>query len=91
MTQFLINGKDYANGEMSVSQRLDNGKIVVHGQMSLNKYFEEIFTIDTSIYGISGVTVIAEAFGTTDSNVVYEFIATTLQIDKEAFNKRGEK
>lgn len=90
MTNFIINDELYAVGEMSMNQELVNGQIVVNGVMQLDMYIPDIKFIKTDTFGIFGVNVLKESFGTSDKNVIYHFTANSIYIDLETFNSREE-
>lgn len=90
MTNFIINDELYAIGEMSMNQEMVNGQIVVNGILQLDMYIPDIQSIKTDTFGIFGVNVFKESFGTNDKNVIYYFTANSIYIDLETFNSREE-
>lgn len=87
MNQILINDNYKAFGEMSVKQYKSGGSIIVEGILQLNQYFDDIQTIQTDSFLVTGVDVQSEAFGTNDTNIIYTFIAKALNINIKLLNK----
>lgn len=64
-------------GQMTVSlDKTTDGEIICIGNLALHQYIEEIETIESSRYLLTGVDVYKEIFGTNDFNILYEFTLT---------------
>lgn len=82
MANILINGIKPVKGTFSVTQQLDINQdppvLTILGQLSTHRYIEEITEIKTTRYHITGITVVQEAFGSDDFNIIYTFVADKL-------------
>lgn len=53
--------------------RLEDDSILCTGHLAIHEYIEDIETIETHRYKLSGVEVYREIFGSNDFNILYEF------------------
>lgn len=84
MSKITINGNKEILGKLSVSRAADFSTnpitINIGGQLSTHRYVDEITTIETDRYKISGVSVFQESFGSEDFDILYLFTATKLVV-----------
>lgn len=77
MAKVIINNRINANGKISVSRTLNEEKngFIITGVFSSHLYYEDIKTLETSRFKISGIEVYQESFGSDDYDIVYSFVA----------------
>jgi hypothetical protein len=79
MAKIIINGTKEILGKLSIARAADFSKnpveVSVGGQLSTHRYFEEIDSIETDRYKVTGVMVFQENYGSEDFDVVYSFTA----------------
>ena len=82
MAQLIINERFYENGNVSFSRGAneDGTDFIVTGTMSTHLYIDDITSIETPRFKLSGVTVYQENFGSDDYNIHYNFIANRLDV-----------
>lgn len=83
MAQIKINTEIFVNGKCSITRvpdptEIDEFNTSVFGILSTHPYFEEIHTIETERYLLTGVEVQQEDFGSNDYNIKYTFTAEDL-------------
>ena len=84
MADIIVNDKTNIKGKMTISRSLDISKdpvvLTIIGQLETHRYFEEITTLESERYAVTGITVLQESFGSDDFNIVYTFAADSLEI-----------
>lgn len=85
MAQIKINTETFVNGKCSITRISDPTEINEFntrtvGILSTHPYFEDIHTIETERYLLTGVEVQQEDFGSNDYNIKYSFTAEDLII-----------
>ena len=79
MSKILVNGEREVLGKISVARAADYStspvKVMIQGQLSTHRYLEEIDSLETERYKITGVTVYQESYGSEDFDVIYLFTA----------------
>lgn len=79
MAQISVNDEIIVNGKLTVKRYLDEEKnIRIMGSFATHLYFEEINTLTTFRYRIKGVEVVEEIFASDDYDIIYSFIAESL-------------
>lgn len=91
MAYILINNDINTKGNLSIKRSIvldDNGEedIVINGVFTTHYYIEEINTIESLRYKVTGVNVVEENFGSDDVNIVYIFTAKDLTIKNGVSN-----
>lgn len=87
MARLMINDNITVDGKLTVNRTLvenDDGSqsIVVQGALRTKKYIEEIDRIDSPRFSVEGVNVVQESFGSEEEEIVYTFIANSLEIEE---------
>lgn len=87
MASIVINNKITAKGKVSVSRTLNEEKdgFIITGAFSSHLYYEDIKSLETSRFKVSGIEVYQESFGSDDFNINYYFIAKKLTL-KDVMN-----
>lgn len=84
MADLIINGSKFIKGKFSISRILDNTqnppRLILQGQLETHRYFEELNTIESKRYRVSGVNVFQESFGSDDYSIIYVFNASDIAI-----------
>lgn len=85
MAQIKINTETFVNGKCSITRvsdptEVDKFNTRTVGILSTHPYFEDIHTIETERYLLTGVEVQQEDFGSNDYNIKYSFTAEDLII-----------
>lgn len=77
MANIVINNKIYANGNLSVARSLNETKdgFIITGAFASHLYYEDIKSLESNRFKVSGVQVYQESFGSDDYNIIYHFIA----------------
>lgn len=77
MANIIVNNRIKAKGKISVSRALNEDKddFIITGAFSSHLYYEDIKSLETSRFKISGIDVYQETFGSDDYNINYYFIA----------------
>lgn len=86
MAKIIIN--DYeVNGHLSIKRSLipaknkdEEDRIIIEGILSTHLYFEDIKTISSPRYNLTGINVYSEQFGSDDYDIIYSFTAEDLEI-----------
>ena len=83
MAQIKINTEIFVNGKCSITRVsdptvVDEFNTSTVGILSTHPYFEDIHTIETERYLLTGVEVQQEDFGSNDYNIKYTFTAEDL-------------
>lgn len=77
----------FTHGAFSVSMNKIDGVLVIQGTVKSFLYFNEITSLDSERYTITGVNVYAEAFGSDDDFIVSNFTAKDIKV-KELHQSR---
>lgn len=81
MAKISVNDEHLINGRVTVRRYKDeNDNIIIEGSIATHFYIEEINTVETYRYSLTGIDVIEEIFGSDDFDIVYNFIARELQV-----------
>lgn len=77
MARIIINNRYSANGNLSVSRTLNetNDGFIITGIFASHLYYEDIKSLESERFKVSGVNVYQESFGSDDYNILYHFIA----------------
>lgn len=87
MARIIINNRYSANGNLSVSRTLNETKdgFIITGIFASHLYYEDIKSLESERFKVSGVNVYQESFGSDDYNILYYFIADKF-ISKDVMN-----
>ena len=82
MANIIINNRFSANGKLSVDRTLNETKdgFIITGIFASHLYYEDIKSLESSRFKVSGIQVYQESFGSDDSNILYHFIAEKLTL-----------
>lgn len=77
MAKIIINNRVAANGNLSVSRTLNETRdgFVISGIFASHLYYEDIKSLESKRFKVSGIQVYQESFGSDDYNILYHFIA----------------
>ena len=77
MANIIINNRVSANGKLSVDRMLNETKdgFIIAGVFASHLYYEDIKSLESNRFKVSGVQVYKESFGSDDYNILYHFIA----------------
>lgn len=76
MAKISVNNEYLVNGILKVRRyKNEEGEIIVEGSFACHYYFEEITSLNSYRYFVSGIEVVEEVFGADDYDIVYNFIA----------------
>lgn len=77
MANIIINNRITAKGKLSVSRTLNENKdgFIITGAFASHLYYEDIKSLETNRFKVSGIQVYEEGFGSDDYNIIYNFIA----------------
>lgn len=77
MANIIINNRISANGKLSVDRMLNETKdgFIIAGVFASHLYYEDIKSLESNRFKVSGVQVYKESFGSDDYNILYHFIA----------------
>lgn len=77
MANIIINNRFSANGKLSVDRTLNEAKdgFIITGVFASHLYYEDIKSLESNRFKVSGVQVYRESFGSDDYNILYHFIA----------------
>jgi hypothetical protein len=82
MANIIINDNLEVNGKVTFNRAVNESKdgFIIEGIFLTHLYFDDIKTIQTKRYKLTGVKVYQEAFGSDDYNIGYYFSCTNLEI-----------
>lgn len=82
MAKIIVNNDIRANGKLSATRTLNEEKngFIVSGVFASHLYYENIKTLETNRFALSGVEVYQEAFGSDDYNILYYFTAKSIML-----------
>lgn len=82
MAKIIINDTVRVNGKITFKREAneDNTGFVIRGMFATHLYFDEIISLDTPRFKLTGVEVYEEDFGSDDYNILYSFKADNLEI-----------
>lgn len=77
MANIIINNRVSANGNLSVARTLNETKdgFIITGVFASHLYYEDIKSLESNRFKVSGVQVYQESFGSDDYNILYHFVA----------------
>ena len=77
MAKIIINNRVSANGNISVYRTLNETRdgFIISGMFASHLYYEDIKSLESKRFKVSGVQVYQEDFGSDDYNILYRFIA----------------
>ena len=80
MANIIINNRVSAKGKLSVSRTLNETKdgFIITGTFASHLYYEDIKSLESNRFKVSGIQVYQEGFGSDDYNVIYNFVADKL-------------
>ena len=83
MAKIIINNEVRANGKLSATRTLNEERngFIVSGVFASHLYYENIKTLESERFALSGVEVYQEAFGSDDYNILYYFTAKKLILE----------
>jgi hypothetical protein len=86
MAKLSINEDRLTEGKITVNRMLveteQGAKIHVEGALRTKDYIEEITQIDAPRFSVKGVKVLQESFGSEDEEIVYTFVAESLEVEE---------
>ena len=82
MAKIIINNNLTVNGKVTFNRVANEDKtgFIIQGILLTHLYFEDIKSIETRRYKLTGIEVTQEAFGSDDYNIVYQFVCNNLEI-----------
>lgn len=82
MANIIINNNLSVNGKLTFNRVANEDKsgFIIQGVLLTHLYFDDITSIETSRYKLTGVEVTQEAFGSDDYNIGYQFTCENLDI-----------
>lgn len=82
MAKIIINNEIRANGKLSVSRAINEEKsgFIISGVFATHLYYEDIKTLESNRFGLSGVEVYQESFGSDDYDILYHFTAKSINL-----------
>lgn len=77
MANIIINNRIVSKGKLSVSRTLNETKdgFIITGTFASHLYYEDIKSLESNRFKVSGVQVYEEGFGSDDYNIIYNFVA----------------
>lgn len=77
MANIIINNRISANGKLSASRQLNETRdgFIITGVFASHLYYEDIKSLESSRFKVSGVQVYQESFGSDDYDILYHFVA----------------
>lgn len=77
MANIIINSRIVSKGRLSVSRTLNETKdgFIITGMFASHLYYEDIKSLESNRFKVSGVQVYEESFGSDDYNILYHFVA----------------
>lgn len=105
MAKININDELIVNGKMTIRRyETENASIRIAGTFATHGYIDEIHTLTSYRYRLTGIRVYEEVFGSDDYDIVYNFTAESIEIpdgltnledvemnmyDEKLYNKAG--
>lgn len=82
MAKIIINNEIRANGKLSVSRAINEEEtgFIISGIFATHLYYEDIKTLDSNRFSLSGVKVYQESFGSDDYDILYHFTAKSMHL-----------
>lgn len=82
MAKIVINDQLSVNGKVTFNRGANEDKtgFIIQGVLLTHLYFDDIKTIETPRFKLTGVEVTEEAFGSDDYNIGYYFTCSKLEI-----------
>jgi hypothetical protein len=82
MAKVIINDNLSVNGKVTFNRTVNEDKtgFVIQGVLSTHLYFDDITSIETKRYKLTGVEVFQEAFGSDDYNIGYYFTCSNVEV-----------
>lgn len=77
MATIIINDEMRAKGKLSISRapNEDRTGFIVTGAFATHMYYENIISLESPRYRVSGIDVFEESFGSDDYDIIYRFVA----------------
>lgn len=77
MANIIVNNRINAKGKLSVSRTLNEERngFIITGVFASHLYYEDIKSLETGRFKVSGVEVYQESFGSDDYDILYHFVA----------------
>lgn len=81
MANIKVNNELVVKGKVSITRkRTEENEIIIYGSFMTHIYYEEIKTLETERYLITGIDVYEEMYGSDDYNIIYNFKAKDIKI-----------
>lgn len=82
MASIIINDKLSVNGKVTFNRAVNEDKtgFIISGILLTHLYFDDIKTIETRRFKLTGIEVYEEAFGSDDYNIGYYFTCTNIEV-----------
>ena len=81
MANIKVNNELVVKGKVSITRkRTEENEIIIYGSFMTHIYYEEIKTLETERYLITGIDVYEEMYGSDDYNIIYNFRAKDIKI-----------
>lgn len=91
MAKIIINDEVRANGKLSATRTLNEEKngFIISGVLASHLYYENIKSLESNRFILTGVEVYQEAFGSDDYDILYYFTAKKLILKDHIENGIG--
>lgn len=82
MAKIIVNNEVRTNGKLSATRALNEEKngFIISGVFASHLYYENIKTLESERFALSGVEVYQESFGSDDYDILYYFTAKSLML-----------
>lgn len=82
MASIIVNNKLEVKGKLSVDRVINETKdgFIITGLFATHNYIEEIYSLSTPRFNITGIEVYRETFGSDDYDIAYHFTAKNLSL-----------
>ena len=97
MANIKVNNELVVKGKVSITRkRTEENEIIIYGSFMTHIYYEEINTLETERYLITGIDVYEEMYGSDDYNIIYNFERVTMLYSRKKLywgnnNKKRKK
>lgn len=82
MANIIVNNKLTVKGKLTVNRTINEDKtgFIISGIFATHLYHEDIKSLETNRFFISGIEVFSESYGSDDYNINYNFIAKNFKL-----------
>lgn len=82
MANIIVNNKMTVKGKISVNRTINEEKngFIISGIFATHLYLEDIKSLETNRFFVSGIEVYSESFGSDDYNIQYQFVAKNFKL-----------